>query len=318
MSLVVPAYNDEKYLSEMLRSALAQTVPFGQITVVDDGSQHDLTRLIASDFPASPIYCIRQDNAGLGPARNTGISLSKCEYILFCDADDVLSDELLATFSETLESHPEIDLFCFSADVFSDENHPLGNTSRYHRMADMYFQTGKDALLDMLRRREFISSSCLYIMRRSVLEGRIPLRFQAMKHEDEPFTLQALLRSKGTVFTRKTLYHRRMRSGSIMTSAPDSTSVEGYFRAAQAWRATSIEFEASDSRLIRRHADSLYTRGIERAIKAGLDEPDIRSMARRFSPAYFPAMNRDLSLSRASPRLVAAFYQLTDLCRRLL
>lgn len=87
VSVVVPCFNAERYIGATLRSILAQDGAELEVIVVDDGSRDGSAALIARDFPA--VRLIRQSNAGVAAARNTGIQAAKGEWIAFCDADDL-------------------------------------------------------------------------------------------------------------------------------------------------------------------------------------------------------------------------------------
>lgn len=89
VSVVVPAFNVSATLAETLRSILAQTYPYFEVIVVDDGSS-DSTVSIAESFAEDcRVRIVRQPNRGLAGARNTGIAASRGDYVAFCDADDL-------------------------------------------------------------------------------------------------------------------------------------------------------------------------------------------------------------------------------------
>ena len=72
VSVIIPAYNQARYLDEAIRSVLAQTCPDFEIVVVDDGST-DNTPEVARQHTDPRVRYIRQGNQGLSAARNTGI-----------------------------------------------------------------------------------------------------------------------------------------------------------------------------------------------------------------------------------------------------
>lgn len=86
VSVVIPAYNDARYIGQALRSVLAQSYRPLDIVVVDDGST-DETAGIASSF-GSRVQVFRQANAGAAVARNRGLEEARGDYIAFLDADD--------------------------------------------------------------------------------------------------------------------------------------------------------------------------------------------------------------------------------------
>lgn len=96
LSVVIPAYNAERFIAATIQSVLDQTVQEHEIIVVDDGST-DGTPDILADFGAS-IRTIRQTNQGLSAARNRGIAAATSEWLAFLDADDLW----LPGFSENM------------------------------------------------------------------------------------------------------------------------------------------------------------------------------------------------------------------------
>lgn len=86
VSVVIPAFNAEKFIGETLQSALAQTYRALEIIVVDDGSTDRTAELSES---LAGIRVIRQANAGPGSARNTGIRAASGDWIAFLDSDDL-------------------------------------------------------------------------------------------------------------------------------------------------------------------------------------------------------------------------------------
>src|SRR5918998_3304628 len=104
VSVIIPCYNQGRFLSEAIESVLAQTYPHVETIVVDDGSTDDTSNIAAR---YSGVRCIRQGNQGLAAARNTGLGESKGGYLVFLDADDRLLPNALETGLECLKAHPE-------------------------------------------------------------------------------------------------------------------------------------------------------------------------------------------------------------------
>ena len=90
VSVVVAAFNASRWIGMSLASALAQTLREIEIIVVDDGSADDTPEVVAEFAKRdSRIRLIRQENAGVGAARNTGIRAARGEFIATLDADDL-------------------------------------------------------------------------------------------------------------------------------------------------------------------------------------------------------------------------------------
>lgn len=91
VTVIIPAYNAEKYIGECLESVCSQTERSLEIIVVDDGST-DRTAAVAASFAEGDprIRLISQPNAGPGPARNAALRAARGLYLAFVDADDIL------------------------------------------------------------------------------------------------------------------------------------------------------------------------------------------------------------------------------------
>ena len=104
VSVVIPCYNQGRYLAEALRSVEAQSGVAVEVIVVDDGSTDETSR-VAAAFPS--VRLIRQENSGTAAARNRGIGESHGSYLLFLDADDRLVPGAIAGSVACLERDPE-------------------------------------------------------------------------------------------------------------------------------------------------------------------------------------------------------------------
>lgn len=101
VSILIPAYNSERWISEAIESALVQTWPAKEILVVDDGST-DQTLSIARKFASASVSVITQPNEGAASARNKAYSLSQGDYIQWLDADDLLAADKISRQIELL------------------------------------------------------------------------------------------------------------------------------------------------------------------------------------------------------------------------
>lgn len=99
ISIIVPVYNVEKYLSKTLDSVLAQTFNNFELILVDDGSV-DNSPIICDEYAKkdSRIYVVHQNNLGVSSARNRGIEISHGEWISFIDSDDWVDPQYLEKF----------------------------------------------------------------------------------------------------------------------------------------------------------------------------------------------------------------------------
>ena len=94
LSIIVPAYNAEKYIDRCLYYLIAQTIKEIEIIIINDGStDNTMSKLTLISNIDSRIKIIEQENKLQGAARNKGISIARGEYIGFCDADDYIDYE---------------------------------------------------------------------------------------------------------------------------------------------------------------------------------------------------------------------------------
>lgn len=87
VSVIVPSYNCGRFIAEALDSILGQTLQVEQIVVVDDGSKDDTEKVVAR-YTDPRVQYIKQNNAGVASARNTGLNACRGEFVTFLDADD--------------------------------------------------------------------------------------------------------------------------------------------------------------------------------------------------------------------------------------
>jgi len=124
VSVVVPAFNCERYLGTALESILAQSGPALEIVVVDDGSTDgtpDVAQHFVATAPPGTVSLHRQANCGSAAARNRGLALTRGSLIAFLDADDVWLPDKLAVQLRFLAAHPHHGMVCSRWQVQHDD-----------------------------------------------------------------------------------------------------------------------------------------------------------------------------------------------------
>ena len=106
ISIIVPVYNNEKYLKRCLDSILNQTYKNFEVILVDDGSI-DSSSKICDEYSNkySNIKVIHKKNGGLGNARNKGLEFAKGKYIKFIDSDDYIRSDHLKNLHDAIEKY---------------------------------------------------------------------------------------------------------------------------------------------------------------------------------------------------------------------
>jgi PST family polysaccharide transporter len=101
VSILIPAYNAEKWIAATIRSAMAQRWEPKEIVVVDDGST-DRTLEIALQFESESVRIIKQENQGASAGRNKAFALCRGDYIQWLDADDLLAPDKISKQMEAI------------------------------------------------------------------------------------------------------------------------------------------------------------------------------------------------------------------------
>ncbi len=105
-SYIVPTYNRFDNLKETVTSILNQdTKETFEIIIVDDGST-DNTSDIENHFQDSRVTYIYQENSGVSVARNTGFKYSKGKFVIFLDSDDLVTNNQMEIFSDSILNNP--------------------------------------------------------------------------------------------------------------------------------------------------------------------------------------------------------------------
>jgi glycosyltransferase involved in cell wall biosynthesis len=123
-SVIIPAYNVERYIAATIQSVLNQTYQNFEIIIVDDASP-DRVGEICQRFTDPRIKLIRQENRGVSGALNTGIRQAQGEYLAFLDGDDLWLPEKLEKHIEHLEKSPDVGVSFSRSSFIDDTGQPL-------------------------------------------------------------------------------------------------------------------------------------------------------------------------------------------------
>jgi len=124
ISVIIPAYNQARYLKSAINSVLSQTYTNWECIVVDDGSTDNTSDLVHR-FNHPKIKYIYQKNSGLSAARNSGLSASKGEFLSFLDSDDCFVPQKLEILLNVLDSRPDLALVAGSAALIDENGSPI-------------------------------------------------------------------------------------------------------------------------------------------------------------------------------------------------
>jgi len=119
VSVIIPAYNCERYIREAIDSVLSQTYKDFELIVVNDGSQ-DRTAEVVKQY-GSKVRYLYQSNSGQARAKNVGCGYAQGEYLAFLDSDDRWYPNKLDAQVKAMEKNPNVGLVYSDVDLIDEE-----------------------------------------------------------------------------------------------------------------------------------------------------------------------------------------------------
>jgi glycosyltransferase involved in cell wall biosynthesis len=218
ISVIVPIYNTEQYLSRCLDSIISQSFTDFELLLIDDGST-DGSGLICDSYADRDrrIRVFHKQNGGVSSARNLGIDKAQGEWLYFVDSDDELLPGGLSTLVDNISDDVDVTMGGFES---IDE---LGNVTREATKSVNLRLSRKESVITLYRGQGccgyfFLGYTWQRLFRKSLVD-RFSLRFDtsiAVK-EDTLFVMQYVRRSNGiTQFATQPIYRYCQRPNSAM------------------------------------------------------------------------------------------------------
>jgi glycosyltransferase involved in cell wall biosynthesis len=207
VSVIIPAFNQGRYLGAAIESALAQTYRDFEILVIDDGST-DNTPAVARQY-GDCIRYFRQANQGLGGARNTGIRAARGAYLALLDSDDIWLPGFLETMVQLAARAPAAAVLFSRADYIDADGRALPQVSEVKTAPGGW-------LYELLVRADFIIPSTVVMLRSAVLEaGLFDERTSAIHGAEDWDLWLRLAPAHPFIGFSQSLVHYRLHSSSL-------------------------------------------------------------------------------------------------------
>lgn len=219
ISVIVPIYNMEDYITVCVDSLLHQTYPELEIILVDDGSK-DRSGAICDSYAKADerVRVIHKENGGLSDARNAGMRIARGAYLGFVDSDDWADPNLFSRLYDALIQKRCQIAVCGKKYACNDGHlfHPCTNDTACRNYNDgaLYVMDEQEALLALARERQFQSHAWGKLFCRSVWEG---IFFPKGKYYEDIYIMHRVFSNASRIaFLDQPLYYYRRREDSIV------------------------------------------------------------------------------------------------------
>lgn len=213
LSIIVPVYKVEKYLSDCVKSVLTQSFADFELILVDDRSPDNCgaicDELAAGDSRIVVIH--RAENGGLSEARNTGLEHARGEYVTFVDSDDFIGDDTLLPNMRFLDENLDVDILEYP--IYID----YGIKRERIHIPPRYESDGNSAFDSWVAARAYYHCyACNKIFRKSLWDS---LRFPSGRYYEDIATIPKVVAiAKRIAASEKGMYYYCNRQGSISNS----------------------------------------------------------------------------------------------------
>lgn len=212
LSIIIPAYNCEKYINECIQSIIKQKNDFVEIILINDGST-DTTLEKCEEFVKKfpNIKLINQENKGVSYSRNIGIKNANGKYIMFLDSDDYLEEKSLEDIQELLSDNIDVLRYSYiiknknkkERTIFSKEEFNLSDDKKCF-FSKFFQQTNQNMIWGQAIKKELLNN--------------ITFNEKIFYGEDLLFNYQLYSKCKNIKYTDKILYNYNQNMGSITTN----------------------------------------------------------------------------------------------------
>lgn len=209
VSIIMPCFNDGHYMEEAVSSVTSQTYPAWELVIVDDGSDDPETLRILARLEEQGYTVLHTDHLGVPSARNAGIAAASGTYILPLDSDDRIDPNYLQLAVPILDAQPQVGIVYCHADLFGASSGPWNLP---------------DYSLEAMLVENVIFVTALFRKSDWELAGGYCTTMTASL-EDYDFFLSILELERQVVQLPQTLFHYRIRPGSLTARFVKSPSV---------------------------------------------------------------------------------------------
>jgi len=233
ISIVVPVYNVEDELPRCIESLINQTYKNIEIILVNDGSI-DGSPSICNSYKEKDtrIRVIHKQNGGLSDARNSGLKISKGEYILFVDSDDYIEIDSCRKFINNLSNR--------NVDIIVGEAKKINNNEvsyfRHTNLVDGKEYSAEEYIKKAIVASEWYAPVWLNMYRREFLFDNSLYFKKGILHEDMQILPHTFLNAENIIYMKYIFYNYDIREGSITQCKNKQKNIESLTHIYEEWK----------------------------------------------------------------------------------
>lgn len=208
-SIIIPAYNAEKYLGFAIDSILEQSFENYELIIVNDGSK-DNTLAISKKYEQlnEKVKLIDKKNEGVSAARNDAIAVANGQYLMFVDADDIIYPNSLQALFDALNNKP-LDYLRFEYQLIDEAGKPLfpNYESKKRKRWELCIVDSASCIQNIVRREFF---SCVAVYKRNIIiDNNLRYLNGCTYNEDTLFMMEYFQFSKTHSYISNVIYGYR-------------------------------------------------------------------------------------------------------------
>lgn len=253
ISIIVPVYKTEKYISNFIKSIIYQTYKNFELILVNDGTPDDSIKVAQELLKDTDIEytVINKENGGQSTARNAGIDNATGKYVVLLDSDDVIQKDYLEIMYNTIKASDSQVAIC-DLNYVKDEN-IFEETKRTNKEE---VKSGKEFFEDFIMHK--ITAGPYSLMICKELLDKLNLRFNENSRYSEEFIFitKLLYDASKVVHVKERLYNYCLRKGSVSTGANIEKIVNGFREIEKA----SKDYEKGSSNTDKLYVDFAHAR----------------------------------------------------------
>lgn len=216
VSIILPVYNVEKYITDCINSIKNQTFKNFEIIIIDDETKDKSIEIAEKLLKNTDIdyTVVHRKNGGLAAARNSGLKVAKGEYLVFVDSDDIINPQYLETLYNDIIRNSAVMAITKRRDVTDETKYNFDLSDINGEVVDK-----KEFLYKVLRHKIVPYFGCFMINRQFILENKLWFDESVFFGVDQAYRWKLMVKAEKYTYNPKETYNYIVRPGSIMTSS---------------------------------------------------------------------------------------------------